>query len=67
MIFGGRTFVGCLGHEGRALMNAISAHVRRDTRELSVFSLFATMVRHRKKVAVSKKRGFHQNPIMLAS
>ena len=48
-------------------MNAISAHVRRDTRELSVFSLFATMVRHRKKVAVSKKRGFHQNPIMLAS
>lgn len=47
-------------------MKAISALVRRGTRELSVFSLFA-MVRRRRKVAVSKKRGFHQNLIVLAS
>ena len=66
MILGGRTFVGCLCHEGGALMKAISALVRRGTRELSVFSLFA-MVRRRRKVAVSKKRGFHQNLIVLAS
>ena len=44
MMLGGRTFVGCLGHEGGALRNAVSAHVRRDMRELSVLSLF-TMVR----------------------
>ena len=44
MMLGGRTFVGCLGHEGGALMNAVSARVGRDMRELSVLFLFA-MVR----------------------
>lgn len=49
MVFRGGTFGRELGHEGEVLMNEISALLRRDMRELSLYH-----VRHSQRMAICK-------------
>lgn len=64
MVFGRRAFGSSLGHEGRVLVNRISAPIK-DTPQSSLDS--SIMGGHSKKFTVcNSKEGLHQNPTMLA-
>ena len=64
MVSRSEAFERCLGHKSGALMNKISALIRRDTRVMSSLSL--PCEDSKKWPSASQEEGSHQNPAILA-
>lgn len=66
MVFGGGVFGRLLGNEGEALMNGVSAIIRRDTREPPLSPLSALPCKEARRWPSGEEEGSRQNPNMLA-